>query len=373
MRPEERKIPKNVGGTDTLLDDAPLVGTVEFYDGFFAFGPGIITLIVSQNLLPPTYGTFSLILSGFVTLLGVSLLFVKPTYLSLSEWIKLLFDFRQRNKEYEKNIVTDGGVQITDIDLTPENDTRTLLNLKKIHPQHNAVEREDGVMVGAVKFTGANLDTSEPEEWDGMIAALANYYNNELRRPIQLYLPMRRFDPTEKVQMYDEVGQSDTYSDNPLFKRYIEDRKAWLATIGMSSFVREYYAIVSVSRLDIFEKSLEKEGGVDSLSKLPGGELLEGLSSSVKGLGGMMSKREIKARQLRELERQLTDLSNGMAIGETNHGHVVDGDTLGVLLKEFWEGETISSDEREGFARNRPFVIGDYDTKQKDENTETAY
>ena len=362
MNPIERRIPDNVGGTETLFDEAPLVGTVEFNDGLVAFGPAILILFISQNLLPQEYSIISLIAAGITALIGIAFLFIKPSYLTLSEWVRNIWDYRQRPKELEKHLATDGGKPIKSIDLTPDNDTRNVLGVKKLHPNHDAVERTDGTMVSAVQFTGANLDTSDPDQWQGSINQFANFANNELRNDVQLYLPMRRFDPTTHINMYrDRVGDPDI-TGNRMMERYIEDRQAWMATVGANSFIREYYAIVSVSRASVYDQAINEDGGLAALDSLPGGQFIKDFIVGLTGgAGTAMGKKELQARQLRELERRRDDIKQSMAIGSNNEGEVIDADDLGVLLKEFWEGTTLHEDEGKGYARSRPFVIGEYD------------
>lgn len=364
-----RKIPDQLGASDHLFEDAPLVGTVDLNDGIIALAPAILSLFVTQNLLPDAYAGLGLLIPVVLGILGMSLLLIKPNYLTLGEWVSAWREYRNRPTERRKQLATDGGKPIDSIEVTPDDDTRRITGVHKIHPEYNAVEREDGAMVGMVRFSGANLDTADEQEFRGAIANFANVMNTQLEYDIQLYLPMKRFDPTGQLKMYDERRGDEDVALNPLMQQYLEDRIGWLATMSANSFIREYYAVVSVTKFEVIEQTSTGESGGNgsALKSLPAGEVLHDAIKGATGGGrGMMSDRDIERRQFEELQRRLEELSMMLAVGENNDGYIVEADDAGILLKEFWEGVSVQGEEAEDYIRKRPYVVGNADTNAGD-------
>lgn len=361
----ERRIPRNLGGTDTLLDDAPLVGTVEFTDGIVAFGPAMFTLFISNKVLPNEYGWVGLLAAMFVAFGGIVFLLAKPDYLTLSDWLKNYREFKQRPSKYQKHIATDGGYDASNgVPASSHPDTRKFTQVEKIHPGAAAIERTDGTMVGIVKLGGLNLDTSTGTEWNDAAEDLANFFNSQLEDDIQFFLPMRQFDPTDQMNMYldrldDEDGQS-----NLMLREYLKDRAAWMQGIAAQSFIREFYVIVEVDPYDVLSDELKQGDFERNLKNVPGGDALGDFLDGIRGgdRSSELTESEVKNRQLRELDRRRNEIMSGLSLGGRNKTEVVDADHVGVLLKEYWEGVTVREDEAKNYVRKKPFVTGGNDT-----------
>jgi hypothetical protein len=358
MLPIEKRIPNNLGGTDMLR--IPFIGAVVFSDALVAFAPAMFTLFVLNQVVPAEVGYITLVASGVVGLFGLMFLLAKPDYLSLSEWLQNYRAFRGRPDSVEKTVATDGGVDRHGVPVSAGTDTRELTKVDKIYPREGAVLLEDGSMVGAVECGGVNLDTATGSEWQIYASKFANWFNTQVTYDLQFYMPMRQFDPTTQMDMYFSRLDDDDVADNRILRNYVEDRAAWMQATAAESYVREFYVLFRVNRSEVLTNQFDQGDLERNLKKLPVGDSLEDF---IKGLRGTdtsttLSEREIKDRQLREVNRRQDSVAGGLGLGGKNQVTPVDGDHLGVLLKEYWEGTIVRDDEAENFVRKSPFVTG---------------
>jgi len=354
----ERRIPDNLGGTETIFENAPIVGRVEITDGIIAFGPSLIGLMIMNSFIPASYSWIGLTISGLLAFLGFIFLLAKPKHHSLSEWIKNYKSYKSRPQEIQKQIKTDGGLDENGIPLTDNPDTREQTMIQAIHPSAGAIERTDGDMVGMVELGGINLDTARDTEWRNAADSLANFFNTQCEYDVQFFLPMRQFDPSDYEEMYRERMSDEESQNNPLLYEYLDDRSAWMNGLAQESFIRQYFVIVSVSKTDVMSDQLSSGGFTDNLRNSPGGDVIADIIDGLQGQDSksVLSDSELKERQIKELKRRLDEIKTGLSQGGTNNSEIVTGDQLGVYLKEYWEGTSIQSSEADGFVRNRPFV-----------------
>lgn len=368
-----RRIPDRLGSKDYLFEDLPVIGMVQMQDGIVALGPAILVLFVSQNILPESISGVSLIASVLAALAGLALLLFKPTYLSLSEWVGDFLNFRSRVKERSLKFEDEEGDRVDGIEITTEEDTRELTEVRRIYPEQNAIEKRDGTILGMLELTGANLDTADGETWQVTVDSLSNRMNTQLRNKIQFYLPMRQYDPTEEIEMYrNRLDDADVREGNRFLQTYVQDRMQWMEQIGENSYIREYYVVLKVTRNEILENTVNTGGNLNELDQLPGGGVLKDIIVGLRGSKGRaLSTRDIRERQFEEISRRKSTVSGILSVGPGNEAEDVSAKNMGVLLKEFWEGIDLRDRESESIVRERRMVVGRSDKERAQQSEDT--
>lgn len=353
-------IPERLGGRDILIDDAPLVGTVEFIDGVVVFGPSIVFLLVSDSVLPSTLEPYSLLLSILIAAAGASLLVLKPKYKTVSEWIKDLKSFRQREKSKKKKLTTDGGEPITSHDVTPDDDTRGLTQVEKVHPHNNSIELADGTVLAIIEFSGSNLDMASGEMVANVVQQYSNAIGSQLQNEIQFYLPMRKVSMRNTAKLYS--NRKGDPNNSPFMSAYLDDREDWLTGLSDGAFIREQYVVIPVSRREIYSKNTVSSSS--PIESLPGGEIALDIKRGLLG-SEIQSKQEVKRKQFRELDSRVDTISGILAKGPGNSASQVSAAKCVALLKEFWEGDDVLDGEFESMIREMPAVLGPNDGDNK--------
>jgi hypothetical protein len=356
MADASRRIPDKIGGTDALFENLPVIGVVETSDAILPIVFTFTVFLISEALLPSSLGAIAIGLFILSVILSFLALFFKPNYQSLNEWVWSTITFQLEEKEIHKQIRTDGGISADGTPITDDEDTRERTRVSRIFPAADAIERTDGTVVGVVRLTGTNLDTATPERRRTVINELSNYVNSNLEHRVQLYLPMRKFDPTEQIQRLEDRRDDDDI--DVLFDEYVQDRINWMNAVASEAYIREYYVVVPVSEFEVKTGAAGSEQFASQLEELPAGDILRDIHYAMFGARGTnLSEREVKTRQLEELQSRRREIANGMAVGSDNNTQIVEADELGVLLKEFWEGRQIRTAESENFIRRRPLVM----------------
>lgn len=368
-----RTIPNNLGGTENLFDDLPLVGEVEFYDGVIAFGPALLFFIVVPSfisnsiLLNITY-----LISGLLALIGFIVLALKPSYISLTQLLKNYKAYRDRVDEcdghIQKVLQTEGGEvdisQTTDGFEVVTDDTRPWVGIKKIYPYLNAIERVDGDMVGIIEVQGINLDTSKAAEKANYVNNFGNFLGSQdYDYEFQLYVTNKKFDPAPYQYKLDERVDNPEVQNNDILRKYIASRREWLDNLG-EFYMKKFYFIVSVSEQEVYMDNVNRSEVEKNIQNLPGGEALSNIMSGViSDQSRLLSDEEVKERQAEILNNRLSEIKGGVEMDEDQDVRRLDSDELGMLLKEFWEGVNVRESEKEDLVREQPFNKKEGDNK----------
>lgn len=355
-----RIIPNNLGGTDILLDDVPGVGAVEFNDALYAFGPGVIVLLASEQIIPPAYSDISLFLSIGTFILGLSFLILKPDYMTLSGWIKTVRKYRKLDKNIILNLTESDGELVN-----ADRDTREEINIERIYPQEHTIERSDGSLVGIIRIKGLNLYNAPQSEVQREIQAYDNFLNTQLNQDFQLYLPMRRFDPSSKINHLKERLDDEKVATDEFLRTYAEDRMLWLDMVSQQSYTRNYYAVIETSRSEVVSDQYGSESNTAQILRSLGGEGLAkawiGITGSVTG---QLETSRIDDEKFEKHEKKMNDFSDDFERALGTNAEIVNGNQLGVILKEFWEGIEIRDDQTESFVKGSKFVKGNLDKER---------
>lgn len=359
-------IPKSLGGEDLLFEDAPLVGNVEFNDGIIALLPSFFALVFLDSLLPSAIAFLHIPLSLLIAAIGVSTLFIKPNYLTLTDWIKTIRDYRKRPKELEKNFTDENGESINSVELIPDDDTREVTKLKKAYPEHGAIELDNGTMVSVLSFSGSNIDIAPYELKIATIDSYAKRISSQLEDDIQFYMPLRPISTESTAERYEErldkIQKND--EDTDFLEAYIQNRINFVRGLSKTTYKREIYVVVSVKSSEVMKtKNMTSSGG---LSNLPGGEVFEAIQILLSGERKTDSKQELKRNQLLDLDKKRNKIGSILSIGPGNTYTPVESYKQISLLKEFWEGEKYLDDEIKSFENNYNINVG-LDKNQGDE------
>ena len=357
----DRRIPDNLGGTHYVLTQAPLVGNVEFKDAFILLVPPVALFFATRTILDNATLTFiPSIALGLVLLL---LLILKPSHLSLLESIKSYKSFKQRPKELKK-YVADGGFNPTEsgTKISSDKDTREKVYVDEIFPEQNVAKRKDGAVFGAIKLTGANLDSATPEQLNRYVQQYVAYLN-ELDESIQLYLPMKKVDATNEIQQLEDRKDDPEIQSSRLLQAYVNDRKDWVEESARQAYMREYYVILKTTQVDVLSEELYKKSAWANNLKRQGrlGRMIANFYVSIVGGRGLLEKGEILERQVQDQKEKLAKHKDSLAGATGGSAEIVSSDDLAALLSEAWEGRRIRAEERENFIRNKPFVTGKVD------------
>lgn len=378
-----RHIPDNLGGTETIFDNAPIVGAVEMSDGVIAFVPSLFVLFLFQSLLPSSLQFVSWIFFGFTLLGGVVLLLMKPSYKTLSTWIGDVRRFRNAPDHYRKALPSGKGGDETEpsidsIQLNSNEDTRQQILINRLYPQFGAVERVDDTLVGMFRIRGLNLDSASQGEKQQYIARLDNFVNQNLEDDVQLYLPMRQFDASNQIQGFEErIENSRVLQNDPLLQEYISDRISFVSAMSIGTYIREYYLVCKVDKKEVISKEAEAGQTNDIVKSIFNpiglGEVASAIYLAIKGTASTVTSEELKQLQLERLVEKRQDISNRFEGVVGCRTEQVNADEVGILLKEFWEGESISGSQKDGFIRKNPYVKGKRDKQKIAESDEVQF
>lgn len=355
-------IPDSIGSKDILIENAPLIGTVEFTDGIIVFSPGFLFLFFGDLILPSFLEGLTIFIALILTILGLSLLLIKPNYMSLGEWISQIRDFREREKDLKKNLTDEDGKPFESYEAVPDDDTRRLTKVSKVYPSRGAIELDDGTMISILEFTGSNLDMASQELRMSTVDQYARAVSSQIQHDIQFYMPMRpvslkstraRYERMSKETDFDTSDFNDSFMD-----AYLDDRVDWLNGLGSSSYIREQYVIVKVNNRDVYQTQMNStSSGSSGIDALPGGEVISDIIKGFSGESRMQSEQERKRKKLRELRNRAETIGGALSVGPGNSHSKVSAEKGVALIKEFWEGEKIPEDEMAAMNSEYPFSV----------------
>lgn len=356
MDPVQKIIPANLGGTENLYDDLPFVGAVEFQDGIIATVPVLALLILSGSVIPDSQSQFRLVFVGigaFISLVG---LLVKPRYMTMSQFLSLQRTYRSEPHTFDKDV----SRSVESVKVNSDADTRNKLGINKIYPDYNVIEREDGVMITMIELTGVDIGVLGTEaDWESKADSLMNLVNGEIEEDIQFFMPMRQYDPTSQISRLDDRAEDPDIANDELLSWYYIDRVNFQQSMAEEAFYREYYVVIKTDPSEVTSESdYQQTGLVAVLDSIP----IDGLKEVYMGIRdiqfGMLSDRERKHKQLQEANEKANKYRTMFDGPVGGTAEVLTGDQLGVILKEFWEGERIRKEYTDGYLRRKPYVMG---------------
>jgi hypothetical protein len=355
-----RRVPKKLGESDEFwrgytLDDLLVGGS-----------PFIVAVLLTAYVLPPELRYIGYVLAVVGAVIGAVAVYATPDYLTASEWVSTYLHHLRRPTHTE-HVRYDFASAREQRDF-PESRfyevserTQELTDIDRVYKDQAAVERADGAFVGAVRVEPANMALTTDRRWRDNVAAFADFFNNSVEWPVQLYSTTTEFPIEDYLRRRERRLDDDDVSGNPVFRRLINEWLDWypreLEARGTN--IREHYVIVPVRR-DEISGADEGEGVLDELADLP---VLGGIFGSLAS-GDGMPEEELQSRALDELDERLRMVKNeGIQNLDGCRAHRVEAGGLVRLLAEFWEGEPADFADMDGAVRENPIVAGDFDLK----------
>lgn len=358
-RDPARRIPKNLGGAETLYGfEVQNIGVAAI-----PFGVG---LIITNNFQLPQYSQYLLPITGL--LMGLLILFFTPDHLTSREWIESYIHYvkqpgeinlEQHNydmaREESPSPETEG--EVGDI-FAVDTDTKDLTHVERVHRDAHAIERDDGTVVGAVKVDPANMALASNRLWEQMVDEFESYLDNVVDYKIQIYATTRRFPVEDYVQHYEQRLNDPDVKRRPILQELLADYLSWYPEYlnYQGTNQREYYIIVTVDRDEIYGIDRDEKSMTEKLAELPGvGSFFE----SFLDRKHEMSETGKLQEQLRELNSRCQSAERHGAQSMTGvSARRVSGAELAVLLKEYWEGREMEMNAEE-MIRNGPVTRKD--------------
>jgi len=350
-------IPESIGSKDILFENAPVVGTVDFMDGVIIFSPAFAYLLLGDLITPSILEPYSVVFAVLIALIMMSTLFLKPNYMTLSEWFTIWKDYSDREKDLSKQYTKEDGKPFDSMSIVPDDDTRKLTKANRVYPERDIIELDDGTMISIIEFSGSNLDMASQQQIIGTVNQYSQKLSSQLKHNIQFYMPMRPVTTELTVQRYKDQRNKLEVEDagDEFMDAYLDDRISWVENLSTSTFIREQYVVIPVSLDEIYSgNSINNSSGLESI---PGGEFLKDMYRGLTGQQNISSEQERRRKQIRELTKRRTTIGNILAVGPGNSYNIVDYKKSIALVKEFWEGEKIQSDEMQALSNEYPFAV----------------
>jgi len=368
MPTSQATIPKNLGGTDYLYEDLPVIGNVMLSDAGVIAVPIFIGLSIVDSL--PTELSFLSIPTYLVTIfIAFALLKIKPSYMSLTEFLVEYKDFRlekigtfHKNTEPLQELIQEGS---------GSEDTRQKVGLDRMYPQYGVAKPldEDSV-VSIVKFEGKNMDMQGMgAEVQSNVNKFQEFLDDRLDTDIQLYLPKRQYDPSRQVQALQSRKADPEIREDEGLQLYLEDRIQFHRNLSERGFYRQYYVVIKTDPDEVISGSKYSKSGLERLADEDPTNILSNLYTYSARRSKRITDSEARFRQV-VLARQKADEIGQKMSGFAGDYHVLDGQEYLAILKEFWNSETITKEESEGLMRTKPYVTGNTEDDTDDDGVD---
>jgi hypothetical protein len=369
MKDPTRITAGDLTGQSTLLEGLPFVGeflsNASARDFIYAVVIPVFGTMLLFEQLPDQFSQYGVYAIFIVALLGTGLVAVIPEYTSLSGLLNQYKIFKTRASE-SRMVESSEDEKVNHRKWETSESTIEKTHVKKVYGDEGVIERDDGVIVAAMKVEGMNLDKATQRTQNEATQSFRNFLNSSLDFPIQIYLTTRKFDSTEFLQKYEDRLEDSEIQENPIMEMYLNHYIERTPIFLSQQYYREYYILVPVSTWDVRRES--REGGSLNFESIPSfGDFLAELfgSSDV----GKLTDDQIKQRQIDEAKKRMRKIKQaGIAPLDGARGNILeDANEYSALIKEFWEGRDMSNRDNSELIRNQPISMGRLDQDEVEE------
>lgn len=281
------------------------------------------------------------ILSALALLaIALAVIVITPSHLTPQAWVTQILSFKREPKQ--RSIVGE----------TSNERTEVLTGITRFDADGDAVERDDGALVGGVRVDPANMALATDAQWQAAADSLGQTLNT-LGFYLQIRSTARRVPTEDLVAGYDtrlddpDVQANDTLRE--LIEVYQRELPREFRTRGTS--VREYQILVPVR---IHEVQLAEHGALARLETLPYiGSFLAVLGAESTRL----TDEEIERAQrslLAERRQAIEDAIRGL---ESCTAESVSAATLASWVEESWTGRRTQYDPERARERLRTQLV----------------
>ncbi|MFC7076811.1 hypothetical protein [Haloarcula halophila] len=328
-----KRVPKALG-TETKL-----FGNYTLTDIAVALVPGVAVVLLIQVVFPP-----SLMVAGYrlqtltlpvvlvAIVCGGIFVFLTPAYTTSLEWIETFVGFARR----EKRLNHDAAKQHTQVE--------------RVHPEHGAIERTDGALVGLIQVGPPPMALATDAEWAAKTDAFRDFCNTVVEFPIQIYSTTQPFPVEEYLAQYRSRLDDPDVKANPRLSTLIEEYLSWYATDleTRRMTIRDHYVVVSVTPEEVH---FERESLTEKLATLPVVGLFVDAWLAPRAGDERAAMFDALAERLHRVEAGLRDIEGCTA-------RTVDVEDATTLVAEFWNGEPRERVAADQQLRTRPLVGG---------------
>lgn len=360
---------------------------------FFGFTVGdlkllIPALFVGMIIVGNTPATFRVVgwgIAGAMVLGTIILIYASPEHLTTGSWLKARLNYLLQPSILtlipDRNTVESGSSTALSPEVNDQRDstergavkqiaehlpngtqptrTQELTNVDRFHVAHQAGERTDGYVFGAVQVHPANMALATTVDWEHAVKHLGGIVNG-IEFPFQIYSTVTPVDPERITRGYRDRLADKSADLNPefraLLRTYQEKLPHEFARRGTS--IREYYVIVYVSSLDV-HRDLNPVNETGILAKLEDLSLIGGFVTAIRTSRRDVSPEELEAKQVAELDHRLTTIEEEIAGLEGCSTTRISTTELAALIKDFWESASRSDDDPIPDVRTTPVVRGE--------------
>ncbi|WP_435349184.1 hypothetical protein [Haloarchaeobius sp. HRN-SO-5] len=328
-----KRVPKSIG------TDAKLFGTYTLTDLAVGLFPGVIVVLVTQLVLPPTatvagyrVQSVAMPVAAVAVAVGVLFVYLTPSYTSSLDWVGAMLGYHRRPTRRDHEAA------------------KEFTQVERVYPEANAIERTDGTFVGLVQVDPPMLALATDEEWNRTTTAFQEFLNTTVEFPVQFYSTTRAFPVEEYLAHYEaRLGDPDVEA-NPRLASLIEEYVAWyeddLAARRMT--IRDHYVVVPV-RPD--EVQFERESIVQQLAAVP----LLGLF--VRALAAP-PKATQRAALSETLDERVTRITGGLREIDGCAASEVPVEDATTVVADFWAGQDQPQGDLRRRLRTTPIVGG---------------
>lgn len=329
-----KRIPKSLG-TETKL-----LGRYTLSDAAVALLPGVAIVLFTQMVLPdsvslwgysPQRLTLPIAAAGIV--FGALFVSLTPPYTSSLTWLFTMLDYRRQPSQ-------------EDHETAPEH-TR----IERVHPNHDAIERQDGAVIGFLQVAPPPMALATQEEWDTKAEAFQNFLNTTVTFPIQLYSTTESFPVEAYLDRYRDRLSDPDVEANPRLATLIEEYIDWYEQDlrARQMTIRDHYVVVTVRPAEI---QFGSESLFDRLCEVP---LLGTIITAWRG----PPVEEQRAAMFETLDDRLDRVERGIREIDGCQSHRIDAATAAAVIGEYWTGESVDAGRMNQRLRTCPIVGGE--------------
>lgn len=329
-----------------LTDERRLFGSYTLRDlvvvALPAVGVVLATRILPASLTVWGVSIHTLAVPVGVVAIGLGALFVylAPAYTDSVTWVRNFLSYQYSDKDRAH----DAAKQYTQVE--------------RVFPEHDAIERSDGTIVGAVQVAPATMALATGEEWAAKADDFQDFVNTTVEFPIQIYSTTQSFPVDEYIAHFEQRRTDPDMKANPRLQTLLDEYVDWyrdeLQERQMA--IREHYVLVPVTAKEVqfAPESLKRQ-----LVTVP--YLGEGIYLAwrvVAQLRGTHPKVVERAAQLEQLDSRCDSIRDGLRDINGCDARRVSTDGLTRVVGEFWAGTDLDYGAMTRVLRRTPIVRG---------------
>ncbi len=326
-----KRIPKSLG-TDTQL-----LGKYSLTDLAVAGLPGVLVVLVTQVVIPSSLtvrgvavSALTIPLAAIAIAFGGLFVYLTPSYTSSLDWLSLFVNFHRSETELAHE------------------EAKEYTHVEQVYPHHDALERTDGALVGAVQVLPPTMALATDEEWEQKAAAFQDFVNTTVEFPIQIYSTTQSFPADEYVGRYeDRLSDPDVKANenlHALITHYVDWYERELAQRQMT--IRDHYVLIPVRPEEVH---YERTSLLSKLAEVP-------LIGLLVRIWTAPSEKEEQLAMLEELDERRRRIERGLREIEGCDTRSVEATELTRLIAEYWSGTDLAYGRPDQILRTTPIV-----------------